>query len=80
MQDVVLNRQAPQTSIWEKYKKPRKPWRAPTAYELFCQSMRADLKIMHGQVSSRQINKELGTLWQSFSKDEKEYFIHEAKV
>ena len=40
--------------------KDRKPWRAATAYEYFCMQERPKLKIAHGNISSREINKYLG--------------------
>ena len=66
-------------SVWEKYKKPRKPWRASTAYEIFCKQERPRLKGIFGATSSRDVNKELGVIWQSFSKKKKEHYQQLAK-
>jgi len=60
-------------------RKPRKPWRAPTAYEIFCKQERPKLKAQYGAVGSREINKQLGALWNTFAKAERSKYSKEAK-
>ena len=55
----------------QKRKKERKPWRATTAYEIFCEQERPNLKTKMLFASSREINKTLGIMWTRLSKKEK---------
>lgn len=61
-------------------RKERKPWRAPTAYEIFCEQERPKLKKQWPEKCSREINKELGTIWSKYTKQEKKKFNKEAKA
>ena len=47
----------------------RKPWRAQTSYEIFCRKERQNLKQRLGEVGSREINKQLGSMWKSLSNE-----------
>lgn len=61
-------------------KKDRKPWRAQTAYEIFCEQQRDKIKASMPDACSRDINRALGVTWANFSKLEKKQFSKEAKV
>lgn len=70
----------PKKRIRIRQKKDRKPWRAPTAYEVFCEQERSRVKAQNPDASSRDINKALGEMWSNFSKAEKSKFCKEAQA
>jgi len=67
------------TTKYKRKPKERKPWRAQTAYEIFCQQERPKLMESYPQACSREINRRLGTLWASFSRKDKRQYNKEVK-
>jgi len=63
-----------------KRKDPNKPKRAMSAYLYFCKAHRDAVKAQHPDKGMTEVQKVLGDQWKATTEEEREPFVHQAKV